>query len=250
MTFGHRMRGGSVSLRAFFITLAVGGLLIVATVAAFGQTLAPGTYTVPAGTTIVVPTPAIVVGGGTPATPPPVSGSTYTIYLNGVLGGGDGQWVNTFDDVSLTTVYKDTSGSPQVGTYDLKITGGQQWPIWMPYANAAKSFSMASYTSVSFDLKVATTGDPFNFYFVPAGDEACPTGATCAVQLGNGVAHYGVPATMAAGVWYNVTIPLAAMSVAPPTKNGNTFNLVYKFGLQEDSGVVGRVWYVNRVTFQ
>lgn len=244
MTFGHRTRGSSVSLRAFLITLAVGVLLIVATVAAFGQTLTPGTYTVPAGTTIVVPAPAVIVGGGTTVAPPPVTGKTYTVYSNGVLGGGDGQWVNTFDDVSLTTVYKDTSGSPTTGTYDLKVTGGQTFPIWMPYANAAKSFSMAPYSNVQFDLKVATAGDPFQFYFVPAGDEACPSGLTCFVQLGNGVAQYGAPASFKAGVWYHITIPLAACSV-PSFPAG----AVYKFGLQEDSGAIGRVWYVGTVTF-
>lgn len=202
--------------------------------------LAPGTYSVAA-----CPPPVVVVTPPPVTTnpPPPVSTGSYTVYANGTLGGGDGNWTQTFDDVSMVTNYKDTSGKPQSGSFDLKITGGQQWPIWMPYANnPPKSFSMSNYTTVSFDIKTTVASDNFNFYFVPAGDEACPNGLTCAVSLPN--AKYG-PSSFTANTWYHITIPLADMGV--PSFPASA---VFKFGLQEDSGKVGISWFVNNVVFK
>jgi hypothetical protein len=215
--------------------------LSIAAWAAWAQTtLAPGSYTLPAGAILTIPTPVVVA-------PPPVvvpSPAAYIVYANGKLGGGDGNWIATFDNASDVADYTDTTGKPQTGTYDLKFTGGtEQWPIWMPYANnPPKSFSMAGYTTVQFDIKTTVAADVFNFYFVPAGDEACPTGLTCSVALPN--VAYG-PAVFAPGVWYHITIPLSVVGV--PKFPGAD---VFKFGVQEDSGKLGVPWYGNNFTFQ
>lgn len=259
-------------------------LLLVSTVGA--QTLAPGTYTVPVGTTITVPgvapptctvpapptsevaqcTPPLVgswtqtrvvssaayptcwtVTSWTPSSAPAGScaavSKKYSVYSNGVLGGGDGNWVGDFDNSPTEANYRDTTGAPATGTYDLKFTGNQQWPIWMPYANdPPKSFPMAGYTSIQFDLKPTSSNQPFSFYFVPAGDEASPS--SCTVNLPN--AAYSGP--FVAGQWVHVTIALGVLCVTNPAifPGAN----VYKFGMQEQSGKNGAVWYENNVTFQ
>jgi hypothetical protein len=187
--------------------------------------------TIAAAPPIAVTTPPVVTGG-----------SSYTVYANGVLGGGDGNWVADFDNSASEANYKDTTGAPQTGTYDLKFTGNQTYPIWLPYSNnPPKSFPMAGYTQMVFDLKVTIANDPFNLEMIPAGDETCPT-VTCVVQLPN--TAYGA-ATFQAGVWYHITIPLASVGVP-----GFPGGAIYKFGLQEDSGKIGVVFYVNNVRFQ
>lgn len=182
----------------------------------------------------------------TPPPPPPVTTSVYTVYANGVLGGGDGNWVGDFDNAGKTPEanYKDTSGAPTKGTYDLKFTGNQQWPIWMPYANnPPKSFPMGSYTSVQFDLKPTSSNEPFTFYFVPASDESTP--GSCMVALPN--AAYS--AAFVAGTWVHVTIPLSVLCVIGNKQVFPGAN-VYKFGLQEQSGSNPVSFYINNVTFQ
>lgn len=216
--------------------VALVALLIAST--SWGQTItvptaiAPGTYTLmPAGS------------GITPPPPPPVSAGTYTVYANGIQGGGDGNWVGDFDNSTTEANYKDTTGKPTTGAYDLKFTGNQKWPIWMPYANnPPKSFPMASYTTVQFDLKPTSNAEPFSFYFVPAGDETSPS--SCTVNLPNS----SYSATFVAGVWVHVTIPLSVLCVTNPSIYPGAN--VFKFGLQEQSGSASPSFYINNVTFQ
>lgn len=195
--------------------------------------------------TLGTPTPASPPSGSCPpvvVTPPPTTG--YSVYKDGVLGGGDGNWVSNFNNPKDTVNAKDTGNKPPSGTYDLLLTIGETYGMWLPYSNnPAKTFSMVPYTTVQFDVMPPGANAPSDMYFVPAGDESVDV-SQCGINFPN--AKYG--ANFTAGQWVHVTIPLADMCV----KNATLFpgGAVYKFGFQDQSGTIGKKWRFANVSFQ
>jgi hypothetical protein len=263
-------------MNRFYLLL---GVLLLNSPLIAQTTLNPGTYSVPAGSTLTVVSncPAAPAAIQTVACAAPLVGSwaqtrsvtaapaptcwvtsawsplvapagacttptkSYSVYTNGVLGGGDGNWVANFDNPVDTAIPNDTGGKLPNGALDLKFTAGEAWGIWMPYSNnPPKSFPMASYKNFDFDVQPPSNAAPASVYFVPAGDESVNL-ATCGVTL----PLKGT--TFTAGTWVHVTIPLSSFCINQPAVFPGAN--VYKFGFQDQSGKTGVVWRLANVVF-
>lgn len=184
--------------------------------------------------------PPVVVTPPPPPPPPPPTGTSYSVYSNGVLGGGDGNWVSNFNNAADTVNPKDTSQPYPGQQFDLKLTIGEQWGMWLPYSNnPPQSFPMAPYKTVEFDVLAPKDNAPASIAFIPAGDETSPLALT--VQFPN--AKYGPE--FSATSYVHVSIPVADFGI--PNFPGEN---VYKFGFQDQSGTVGGVWRFANVEFK
>src|SRR5205823_8025997 len=119
----------SLMTRGFFmrnLILLVAGLLLNTLVHAANLL----NYQCTDGTTIAITSTITPPAGSpppvTPPPPPPAPGATAVVFQSGVFKwGGDYSW-------GVSVNYKDTSGAPKPGPYDIAVTGigGYQ-----PYAN-------------------------------------------------------------------------------------------------------------------
>lgn len=176
------------------------------------------TVTLPAQTLpVVVPPPPVIV------TPPPASGTAWG-YANGVYS-----W---FADYSFaaTIDYADKVGSPGGTDIAVRTTA---WGGWLPVMASNFSYPTTGYTKLVFQLKPTTAGQKWQVYFVGVGDVPLP--AACGLD----VLKYG-PAPQV-GVWASYSVPLADLCVLG--KN------VYKFAIQDKTGLASNVWYANNVGF-
>lgn len=166
----------------------------------------------------------------TPAvtTPPPPPPATSWGYYNGQMN-----WAGDFS-YSAKINYLDTSAAPLSGKADIAVTLTGQWGAWQPYMSASFSYPTTGYTSLTFALKPTVSGQKWNVYFTGVGDVALPS--TC----GQNVLSYG-PAPVV-GKWATYTVPLSALCVAG--KN------VYKFAIQDQTGLSKNTFYVDNVGFQ
>lgn len=202
----------------------------------------PGKYICTDGETHIVGTDS---GGGinTGPTPPAPTGAIYSVYSNGVLGGGDGNWVDDFDDAKVKAVsnYKDTSGVPSTGTYDFKLDGSsQQWPIWLPYSNnPPQSWDVSQYNYITVQLKGVKDVNSWHIAFFLAGDKALAS--TCTQEL-NAQSKYMTLGNAGKNVWTTFKVPLADLCVAKLK--------IYKFAVQWDQdNTLGVVYYINNAFF-
>jgi hypothetical protein len=187
------------------------------TPAAPKSTAAAGTP--PATTATTTPTPA-----ATTPTTAAASGTSW-VYDNGVFG-----WPGDYS-FSATPDYKDTSGNPLSGSYDIKVTLTGQWGGWLPYA-LNWDFNSTPYTKLTFALKPTVANQQWNVFFVKLGD--VPVGIYIDPTL------YG-PAPVV-GEWATYTIPLAVLGV-----QGDS---IYKFCIHDETGLSSNVWYVDNVGFE
>lgn len=157
-----------------------------------------------------------------PPPPPPTSGTSW-VYHNGVL-----DWPGDYSFMA-TTDYTDSSGAPLSGPYDIKVTSGA-WGGWQPYA-LHWNFNSAPYTKLTFALKPTATNQKWHVYFMKVGD--IPVGISVDVS------NYG-PAPVA-GNWATYTIPLADLGVLGTA--------IYKFCIQDKTGLSNNTWYVDNVGF-
>jgi hypothetical protein len=162
-------------------------------------------------------------------TPPPVSsGSTFWVYHQGVFNwGGDYSFAATAD-------YKDTSGEPEDGAYDIKVSVTSAWGGFQPYAGGTVptwDFNDAGYNYLEMDLKPTVDDESYSCLFHKVGD----------IAIGNGVTieDYGPKPTK--GVWSHYKIPLADVGVE------NT--PVYKFFIQDKTGLATNTFYVDDIGF-
>lgn len=150
------------------------------------------------------------------------------MYYNGVFNwGGDYSY-------ALTPDYKDTSGNPVSGAYDIKMTNSASGG-WLPYAGGTVpmwNFDDSPYTKLTLTLKPTMPNQTWNLYFIKVGDIALPP--SCTVNL----TSFG-PAPVV-GQWATYTVPLSTLCVS------NTS--VYKFGLQDSTGHAN-TWYADNVGF-
>jgi hypothetical protein len=166
---------------------------------------------------------SITVGtsGGTQPPPPP---GTSWVYYNGMF-----DWPGDYS-YALTPDYKDTSGAPLSGPYDVKVTLDSAWGGWLPYA-LNWDFNSNGYTKLTFALKPTVANQQWHVYFVKVGD--IPVG----IYLN--VTDYG-PAPVP-GKWATYTVPLSDLGVL------NTS--IYKFCIQDQTGLSNNTWYIDNVGF-
>ncbi len=159
-----------------------------------------------------------------PPPPPPVAGTSW-VYYNGVF-----DWPGDYSFVA-TPDYADTSGAPLSGPHDIKVTLTSAWGGWLPYA-LNWSFNSNGYTKLTFALKPTVANQKWNVYFVKVGD--IPVGISIDAS------NYG-PAPVV-GKWATYTVPLSALGVLGTD--------IYKFCIQDQTGLSNNTWYVDNVGFE
>jgi hypothetical protein len=156
------------------------------------------------------------------------TGSTFWVFHDGVFNwGGDYSF-------SATTNYKDTSGQPQSGPYDIAVTVVAQWGGFQPYAGNTVplyAFNDSGYKYLVFDLKPTVANQVWFCMFHSVGDVAIGQ----PLKINN----YG-PAPVI-GKWATYKIPLSDLGVL------NTS--VYKFFIQDTTGLSSNLFYVDNVAF-
>ncbi|HWS66400.1 MAG TPA: hypothetical protein VN325_26855 [Steroidobacteraceae bacterium] len=183
-----------------------------------------------AATTIVVaasgttPAPAPAPAPTPTPTPTPVAGTSW-VYYNGVF-----DWPGDYSFVASPN-YADTSGAPLSGPHDIKVTLTSAWGGWLPYAKNW-SFNSNGYTKLTFALKPTVVNQKWNLYFVKVGD--IPVGISVDPS------KYG-PAPVV-GKWATYTVPLSDLGVLG--------TMIYKFCIQDQTGLSNVAWYVDNVGFE
>jgi len=220
---------------------------------AAAEKLAPGTYKcIPSGgATIVGKAPGVVTDPPPVTSPPATSSSVAWGYFNGTFNwGGDYSW-----NVSLN--YQDTSGEPLSGNHDLKVSLTGQWGGWQPYmctelaeplsaCVAQYDYPLAGYTYLTVSLKPTVANQQWSAQFVAVGDKGIPCNYANPANAGAGVNVTAYGPAPVAGQWGTYKIPLSAFCVGAGTSNVN----VYKFHIQDQTGLSSNTWYVDNVGFE
>ena len=182
------------------------------------------------GATLTSPTSATVTITGSGTAPPPPSGA-FWVYYNGVFNwGGDYSFAASIS-------YNDTSGVPLSGAADIAVTITGSYGAWQPFAGGTVpmwNFNDNGYTYLTFALKPTVANQQAQIYFMKVGD--IPVG----IDIDPFSGKYG-PAPKA-GVWATYKIPLSDLGVA------NTS--VYKFAIQDQTGLGHNVFYIDNVGFE
>jgi len=182
---------------------------------------------------------------------------TAASFSAAAQGGANGQWI--YDDGSfkwpgdwsggeIKINYNDTSGD--AGTQDISVQVVAPWGFWLPYCpqvgpvvNGYKvpSCNVASYTSITMQLKATKANQKWSLaiykYNVSNGQLTADTIVGSVPDL----TPYGGNAV--AGKFVTYTIPLADLGASGLTT-------MYKFALQDQTGMTGQTWYVNKVAFE
>jgi Calx-beta domain len=195
-----------------------------------------------AGATISSPGNATVTINGDRVTPPPASTSTFWVYQNGVFN-----WGGDYSSQAVPN-YKSTAGSPESGPYDIAVTLTGPWGIWAPYAGGTVptwNFNATGYNYLTLDLKPTVPNQVWQLYFMLVGDVRImgSTGQQTVINL----ADYG-PAPVV-GQWATYKIPLSLVLTQYSSGNAVYETGVYKFGLQDETGLTQNTWYVDNVGF-
>ena len=163
-------------------------------------------------------------------------GGTRTLAADGshpamfsVYHDGEFAWPGDYSFVAVPD-YRDTSGAPLTGKYDIKVTVTSRWGGWQPFATNWV-FDTTPYNYLRFALKPTVANQTAQVYFMLVGDK--PVGVVV------NPFKYG-PAPVA-GKWGVYTIPLADIGVAKIK--------IYKFCIQDQTGLANNVFYVNDVAF-
>jgi hypothetical protein len=154
--------------------------------------------------------------------PPPASGTSWVYY------DGNFDWPGDYS-FAATINYNDTGGGPLSGAKDVEVKT-TPWGGWLPYAKNW-DFNSAPYSKLTFALKPTVDNQKWHVYFVKVGD----------VPVGIYVdpSKYG-PAPQA-GKWATYTIPLSDLGVKGLP--------IYKFCIQDQTGLSENTWYVDNVGF-
>jgi hypothetical protein len=142
---------------------------------------------------------------------PQTSQTTFDVYTNGVFSwGGDYSY-------SASANYKDTTGVPQSGPYDIEITVTSSNGGFQPYAGKAVptwDLEAGSFGYISMDLKPTVSGQTWRLSAIsrlPPGD-VYPWAATS-------ITNYGPKPQ--AGVWATYKIPLSALTIGKTSFTGS-----------------------------
>ena len=175
------------------------------------------------GVATIVGSSATSSGGTT--TPPPTTGTSWVYHDGTFFWPGDWSW-------SGTANYKDTSGLPTSGSFDVAFHLSGQWGGWLPYA-PNRSFSLAPYKYMIISIKTTVANQPIHIFFDAANDT--PIGTFIDPVAG------GFGAKPVVGQWTLYKIPLSSFGISGAT--------ILKFGVQDDSGGSGNTFYVDDVGF-
>jgi hypothetical protein len=157
---------------------------------------------------------------------PTTTGVTSWVYHNGSFKWpGDWSW-------AAVPNYKDTSGVPLSGKYDIAVRLVGQWGGWQPYA-LGQNFSLKPYKYMTISIKTTVTPQPIHIFFQAANDT--PVGTWVDPVAGG----FGPAAVV--GQWQTYKIPLAALGVSGLN--------ILKFGVQDDSGGAANTFYLDDVGF-
>lgn len=193
---------------------------------AFAQT----TITVPAQTvTVTIPAQTIVIPA--PVVAPLPAANSSVVYSNGVLS-----WPGDYS-YAATINYKDPACAEGSGTLGLSVKT-TAWGAWQPYA-PNWNFDLTPYGNsgfLLFDLKPSVAGQVWSIFALKVGDKAI-------VGPSRSVSSYG--AAPVAGVWATYKVPLADFM----TDSGVQLTAIYKFDIQDKTGLVSNSWCVNNVHF-
>ena len=180
------------------------------------------------GATISAPQSASASIGGSAVAQ---SGSIFWVYHNGVYNwGGDYSFVATAN-------YKSTAGAPLSGPYDIAVSLTGAYGGFLPFAGGTVplwNFDDSPYTYLTFAFKPTIANQTAQVFFVKVGD--IPVGIS--VDPFNG--SYGPKPQ--AGVWGTYKIPLSDLGVKSTS--------VYKFGIQDQTGLSNNTFYLDDIAFQ
>jgi hypothetical protein len=156
--------------------------------------------------------------------------STSWVYYDGKFEWpGDYSYPNPGQNIFID--YADTAGRPLNGGRDISVTeAAGKWGAWQPYATG-DDFDTRGYKGLHFALKATAAGQVWSCQFLYVGD--VPVGISV------NVTDYG-PAPVP-GKWTAYTIPLGKLGIA------NTD--IYKFAIQDQTGLENNCWYVDDVGF-
>jgi hypothetical protein len=171
-----------------------------------------------------------LAGAGVPA--------PFWVYYNGVFN-----WPGDYS-ASATANYKDTTGLPLSGSYDINLTLNGPWGIWTPYA-PNWDFNLTGFNYLVFSLKPTVANQVWTMYSMRVGDVRIVNSAGVPVTLS--VLNYG-PAPQA-GVWATYRIPLADFMTDWSTGSPVQLQAMYKFGIQDETGLAANHWYIDNVEF-
>jgi hypothetical protein len=171
-----------------------------------------------------------------PPPPPPPSGAQW--------GYNAGQW-SWAGDYSANAVpnYHDTQGASLSGSNDIAVQIVGAWGLWQPYmcqdahvpmpqCTGLWSYSTADMTKLTFSLKPTVANQQWSVYFMGVGDQN--------LNCFKDVLKYGLAPVV--GKWATYTIPLSDLCV------GGGID-VYKFAIQDQTGLGRNTWYVDNVGF-
>jgi hypothetical protein len=171
-------------------------------------------------------TGTVTAGPPPPPVPPPPTAGTYWVYQNGTFNWpGDWSW-------SGRANYRDTTGDPLSGGYDIAFTLLGSWGGWLPYA-PNKRFSLTPYKYLTIAIKTTVAPQPVHIFFEAANDTPVGTFIDPAAS--------GYGQTPVVGQWNTYRIPLAAFGVTGVD--------ILKFGVQDDSGGANNTLYIDNVGF-
>jgi hypothetical protein len=137
--------------------------------------------------------------------------STFNVFTNGVFS-----WEGDYS-YSASANYRDTSGGPENGPYDIEISVWSQGGGFQPYAgNVVPTYDLeaGSFGYISMDLKPTINGQTWRLSAIsrlPPGD-VYPWAATSITEYG--------PAPQV-GKWATYKIPLSALSIGKTSFTGS-----------------------------
>lgn len=169
--------------------------------------------------TVVVPPP--------PPPPPPPPGASV-VYADGLL-----YWPGSYS-WSLAANYKDMTGVPASGTYCMRCDLQGSFGGWLPYA-LNWDFKTTGYNFLEFDLKASVANQLWDIYGVKVGDIGYGL-PECRVTDHGPTPGVSPPV----GIWQHYKVPLPLIM---------TDHDLYKFAIQDKTGLVTNHWWGNNVQF-
>jgi hypothetical protein len=183
------------------------------------------------GATLSTPSTApVTIDGSSGAS----SGSTLWVYYNGVFNWG-GDW-----SFAATPNYKDTTGVPIEGPYDIEMTG-QQWGGWQPYVsgscqtNIADCFVTTPYKYLIFSAKPTVANQTFGSAVLSAGDTPDGNSQQDLSAYCSGGSNPPV------GQWESCKVPLSIYGLTDLT--------ILKFSISDQTGLSSNHYYLDNVGF-
>ena len=184
----------------------------------------------------------VTVSGSSTTTTTASSGATWWVYHDGVFA-----WGGDYSTAGSPN-YSSTAGAPESGTEDIAFSVTGRYGIWAPYAGGTVplwDFNSTGYNYITMDLKPTVANQSWQFYFMLVGDKQII--GSNGKQIILNLANYG-PAPVV-GQWGTYKIPLVDVLTQYSSGSPVYESAIYKFGLQDETGLSSNVWYIDNVGF-